>query len=149
MECGRILSYLLYGSVASLPSPSSNLEAWPNKRKRVSAKLISCLPLDSLRDTEYQKPSTEEVYQKQKDALVRSTKTMSASACSFSSISFSSIFLSSDNCSSVDSRTSFRFESWTNLEQQPFRCWDEASLQQASFQVFLPKSRYCLFIRPG
>ena len=29
MECGRILSYLLYGSVASLPSPSSNIEAWP------------------------------------------------------------------------------------------------------------------------
>ena len=28
-ECGRILSYLLYGSVASLPSPSSNIEAWP------------------------------------------------------------------------------------------------------------------------
>ena len=29
MECGRFLSYLLYGSVASLPSPSSNIEAWP------------------------------------------------------------------------------------------------------------------------
>ena len=29
MECDRILSYLLYGSVASLPSPSSNIEAWP------------------------------------------------------------------------------------------------------------------------
>ena len=29
MEYGRILSYLLYGSVASLPSPSSNIEAWP------------------------------------------------------------------------------------------------------------------------
>ena len=29
MECGRILSYLLYGSVASLPSPSSNIEASP------------------------------------------------------------------------------------------------------------------------
>ena len=29
MECGRILLYLLYGSVASLPSPSSNIEAWP------------------------------------------------------------------------------------------------------------------------
>ena len=29
MDCGRILSYLLYGSVASLPSPSSNIEAWP------------------------------------------------------------------------------------------------------------------------
>ena len=29
MECGRILSYLLYGSVALLPSPSSNIEAWP------------------------------------------------------------------------------------------------------------------------
>ena len=28
-ECDRILSYLLYGSVASLPSPSSNIEAWP------------------------------------------------------------------------------------------------------------------------
>ena len=28
MECGRILSHL-YGSVASLPSPSSNIEAWP------------------------------------------------------------------------------------------------------------------------
>ena len=27
MECGRISSYLLYGSVAS---PSSNIEAWPN-----------------------------------------------------------------------------------------------------------------------
>ena len=25
MECGRILSYLLYGSVASLPLPSSNI----------------------------------------------------------------------------------------------------------------------------
>ena len=25
----KILSYLLYGSVASLPSPSSNIEAWP------------------------------------------------------------------------------------------------------------------------
>ena len=24
------LAYLLYGSVASLPSPSSNIEAWPN-----------------------------------------------------------------------------------------------------------------------
>ena len=30
MECGRVLSYLLYGSVVSLPSPSSNIEAWPN-----------------------------------------------------------------------------------------------------------------------
>ena len=30
MECGRILSYLLYGSVTSLPSPSSNIEAWPS-----------------------------------------------------------------------------------------------------------------------
>ena len=29
MECGRVLSYLLYGSVASLPLPSSNIEAWP------------------------------------------------------------------------------------------------------------------------
>ena len=29
MECCRILSYLLYGSVAPLPSPSSNIEAWP------------------------------------------------------------------------------------------------------------------------
>ena len=29
MECGRILLYLLYGSVASLPSPRSNIEAWP------------------------------------------------------------------------------------------------------------------------
>ena len=29
MECGRILSYLLYGSVASLLSPVSNIEAWP------------------------------------------------------------------------------------------------------------------------
>ena len=29
MKCGRILSYLLYSSVASLPSPSSNIEAWP------------------------------------------------------------------------------------------------------------------------
>ena len=29
MECGRILSNLLYGTVASLPSPSSNIEAWP------------------------------------------------------------------------------------------------------------------------
>ena len=29
MECGRILSYLMYGSVASLSSPSSNIEAWP------------------------------------------------------------------------------------------------------------------------
>ena len=28
MECGRILSYLLYGSVASIPSPSSNIEAY-------------------------------------------------------------------------------------------------------------------------
>ena len=28
MECGRILSYSLYGSVASLPLPSSNIEAW-------------------------------------------------------------------------------------------------------------------------
>ena len=25
----KYLSYLLYGSVASLPSPSSNIEAWP------------------------------------------------------------------------------------------------------------------------
>ena len=24
------LAYMLYGSVASLPSPSSNIEAWPN-----------------------------------------------------------------------------------------------------------------------
>ena len=29
MESGRILSYLLYGSVASLDSPSSIIEAWP------------------------------------------------------------------------------------------------------------------------
>ena len=29
MEWGRIFSYLLYSSVASLPSPSSNIEAWP------------------------------------------------------------------------------------------------------------------------
>ena len=29
MECCRIISYLLYGSVASLSSPSSNIEAWP------------------------------------------------------------------------------------------------------------------------
>ena len=29
VECGRIFSYLLYDSVASLPSPSSNIEAWP------------------------------------------------------------------------------------------------------------------------
>ena len=29
LECGRILSSLLNGSVASLPSPSSNIEAWP------------------------------------------------------------------------------------------------------------------------
>ena len=29
MECGRVSSYLLYGSVTSLPSPSSNIEAWP------------------------------------------------------------------------------------------------------------------------
>ena len=25
----KSLAYLLYGSVASLPSPSSNIEAWP------------------------------------------------------------------------------------------------------------------------
>ena len=26
----KIVAYLLYGSVASLPSPSSNIEAWPH-----------------------------------------------------------------------------------------------------------------------
>ena len=28
-EAEKDLAYLLYGSVASLPSPSSNIEAWP------------------------------------------------------------------------------------------------------------------------
>ena len=42
MECGRILSYLLYGSaVASLPSPSSNIEACHMARR--SASLRSCI----------------------------------------------------------------------------------------------------------
>ena len=29
-EAEKYLAYFLYGSVASLPSPSSNIEAWPN-----------------------------------------------------------------------------------------------------------------------
>ena len=40
MECGRILSYLLYGSIASLPSPSSNIEAWPYGTSLRSASLL-------------------------------------------------------------------------------------------------------------
>ena len=40
MECGRILSYLLYGSVASLPSPSSNIEAWPYGTSLLFASLL-------------------------------------------------------------------------------------------------------------
>ena len=39
MECGRILSYLLYGLVASLLSPSSNIEAWPYVYTFVNSKM--------------------------------------------------------------------------------------------------------------
>ena len=42
-ECCRILSYLLYGSVASLPSPSSNIEAWPDGTSLRFASLRSCI----------------------------------------------------------------------------------------------------------
>ena len=39
MECGRILSYLLYDLVASLLSPSSNIEAWPYVYTYINSKM--------------------------------------------------------------------------------------------------------------